>query len=452
VNCPKCGYLQEERLDCRKCGVVFSKYYALHNQEKTLQSDSREASSPQPHVPSSETYLPDLVEIRQNLKEVARRLNETEFERAERVRLSGEIRSLDQKIQDLQAQFASSIEGLEEKAESLVASAFPSEDHLRKLNVELIETYLDPFLKRLDQVEKKAEKKQNANSRDPEGDDHFQNLLRGLEQRMAALEKPEPRGADSAEQQSGGMLDQEKILNEFDEIRLSLQNVTLKYSEIGELKKNHLVLMSKIETIQQEVDASKMESSGALSTKIPELETEVHALRAEVRQALGRLETLESSPLQSAQSMQFFEQEIGSLRETQAKEPQRTQAAIAGLETSLTEKLSSVMGLSEDLKWISQRCQSLEESFARAGRDLNEAGKKIAELDSGIAGVVGEAQQLRTEQAAHAERLDMIMSHAFPEPKSSTEEDVRAIRDDIHRMLEMVVKPVAGSPGSLSEY
>jgi len=33
-----------------------------------------------------------------------------------------------------------------------------------------------------------------------------------------------------------------------------------------------------------------------------------------------------------------------------------------------------------------------------------------------------------------------------------TEEDVRAIRDDIHRMLEMVVKPVAGSPGSLSEY
>jgi len=301
-------------------------------------------------------------------------------------------------------------------------------------------------------VEQKAGMLQKVNSLEPEADAHFQTVLRGLEQRMAALERLERGDSDTGAQQAKDALNQEQILKEFDELRLSLQNVTVKYSEIGELKKNHLVLMSKIETIQQEVDASKKESSGTLSTKIPELETEVHALRAEVRQALGRLETLESSPLLSAQSMQFFEQEIGSLRETQAKEPQRTQAAIAGLETSLTEKLSSVMGLSEDLKWISQRCQSLEESFARAGRDLNEAGKKIAELDSGIAGVVGEAQQLRTEQAAHAERLDMIMSHAFPEPKSSTEEDVRAIRDDIHRMLEMVVKPVAGSPGSLSEY
>jgi chromosome segregation ATPase len=441
VNCPKCGYHQEERLDCRKCGVVFSKYYALHNQEP-LQSDNRDASSPQPNVPSAETYLPDLIEMRQSLKDVARRLNETEFERAERIRISAEIRSLNQKIQDLQTQIASSVAGLEKKAENLISSALPSEEHLRKLNVELIETYLDPFLKRLDQIEKKAETRQKEKLRGQEADAHFQNVLRGLEQRMSSLEKPEPKDANLAEQRLEETLNQEKVLKEFDELRLSLQNVTLKYSEIGELKKNDLILLSKIETIQQEMDSSKKESSGTLSIKIPELETEVHALRAEVRQAIRRLETLESSPLLSASAMQSLEQGVESLRETQANEPQRTRAAIAGFEAALIEKLPSVMNLPKDLKWIDQRFQSLEENFTRASRDLNEAGRKTAEMDAGIAGVMGEAQQLRSELSALTVRLDMIVSQALPEPRSSTEEDVRTIRDDIHRMLEMVLKPV----------
>jgi chromosome segregation ATPase len=442
VNCPKCGYLQEERLDCRKCGVVFSKYYALHSQEKPPQSDGREASSPL-HISSIETSLPDLAEMRQSLKEMGRRLNETEFERAERVRISGEIRLLDQKIQGLQAQLASSVDGLEKKTVSLVSSALPSEEHLRKLNGELIEAYLDPFLKRLDQVEQKAGMPQKVNSREPEADAHFQTVLRGLEQRMAALERPEPGDSDTEARQAKDALNREQILKEFDELRLSLQNVTVKYSEIGELKKNHLVLMSRIESMQQEMDSSKKESAGTLSTKIPELETEVHALRAEVRQAISRLETLESSPLLSMQTMQSLTQEIGSLKEMQANEPQRTQAAAARFEASITEKLSSIMNLSADLKWINERCQLLEENLARTSQDVNGMGKKTTELDSGIAGVMGEAQQMRSELVAQTERLDMLMSQAFPEPRSSTEEDVRAIRDDIRRMLEMVLKPVA---------
>lgn len=442
MNCPKCGYLQEERLDCRKCGVVFSKYYALHSQEMPLQSDSREASLP-PYPPSPETYLPDLIEMRQSLKEVTRRLNETEFERAERIRISGEIRSLDQKMQDLQAQFASSIEGFEKKAESLTSSELPSEEYLRKLNAELIEAYMDPFLKRLNQVEQKAGKKQNGNSRETEADVHFQSVLQDMEQRMAALENPELENGSSGEQRAEGRLNQENILKELEEIRLSLQNVTLKYSDIGELKKNHLVLMSKIESIQQEMDSTKEESSGTFSTKLPEFETEVQALRAEVRQAIKRLEALESSPLLSAHSVQSLEQEIGSLKDMQADEDQRTQAAVARFEDSLTEKLSSVMALPEDLKWTNQRCQLMEENLARANQDLNGLNKRTEELDSGIAGVSGEAQQVRNELTALTERLDMFMSNAFPEPKSSTEEDVRAIRDDIHRMLEMVLKPVA---------
>jgi chromosome segregation ATPase len=444
VNCPKCGYHQEERLDCRKCGVVFSKFYALHNQEKPLQSDSHETSSPQPSMPSAEAYPPDIAEIRQNLRDVARRLTETEFERAERIRISAEVRSLNQKIQDLHSQFASSVEGLEKKAECLVSSALPTEEHLRKLNVELIESCLDPFLKRLDQVEQKAESRQKRNSREPEGDEHFQNVLRGLEQRMSALEKPEPGDADFPEQRLDETLNQEKILRQVDEIRVSLQNVTLKYSEIGELKKNHLVLLSKIESIQQEMDSSKKESSGTSLIKIPEIETEIRALRAEVRQAIKRLETLESSPLLSVTGIQSLEQEIDFLKETQANEPQRTRAAIAGLEASLIEKFSSVMNLPKDLKSINQRCQSLEENFTSASRDLGEADKKTAELGSGLARVRGEAQQLKNELVTLTEKLDMIVAQVLPEPRSSAEEDVRAIRDDIRRILEMVLRPVAG--------
>jgi archaellum component FlaC len=443
VNCPKCGFLQEERLDCKKCGVVFSKYIALHNQEKQLQSDSREASSPLPQFASAEPYLPDLAEMRQSLKEMGRRLSETEFERAERVRISGELRSLDQKFQDLQVQFASSIAGLEEKAENMVSSTLPTEEDLRKLSLELIEAYLDPLLKRLDQVEQKVEKRQNGNSKGMQADVHFQNALQGLEQRMAALEKTEPKDAEFVAPDTKGALDQEKILKEFEDIRFSLQNATLKYSEIGELKKNHLVLMSKIESIQQEQDSSKKERSEAVSNKISEIETEVLALRAEVRQAIKSLETIESSALLSMQAIQSLEQEVGTFKEAQENEPQRIQAVIAGFETSQAQKLSPLTALPEDLKWVAKRCQLLEENLARVGQDVDGFDKKSSEMDSSIAGIMEDARQVRSELVALTERFDIFMSQPLPEPRSSTEDDMRAIRGDIHRILEIVLKPVA---------
>jgi len=443
VNCPKCGFLQEERLDCKKCGVVFSKYFALHNQEQQLQSESREVSSQQPQFTSTEPYHPDLVEMRQSLKEIGRRLNETDFERAERVRMNGELRTLDQRIQALQAHFESTVAGFEEKAAAMLSSALPSEEDLRKFNIELIEAYLEPLLKRLDQIEQKAEKRQNGNSHEMQVDAHFQNVVQGLERRMAVLEKPEPKGAELVEQHSLSKFDQEKIQKEFEEIRLALQNATLKYSEIGELKKNNLVLMSKLESVQQEVNSSKKDSSGALATRVSELETEVLALRAEVRQAIKCLETLESSTLLSMQAVQSLEQDAQSLKETQANEPERIQAALAELETSQAQKFSPLAALPEDFKWVSERCSTLEENLARTGQDINRFDEKINELDSGIAGSASEAQQLRCELVALTERFDLFISQSLPDSRPSTEEDMRAIRSDIHRILEIVLRPVA---------
>jgi chromosome segregation ATPase len=442
VNCPKCGYVQEERLDCRKCGVVFSKYYALHSQDTPPHADSREASSPPPHT-STESYLPDLVEMRQSLKDIGRRLNETDFERAERNRLSGEVRALDQRIQELQAQLAASVEGLEKRTSNLVSSLLPSEEHLKRLNLDLIEAYLVPLLTRLDQVEEKAGLRLKDSSLENEA--HLQNILREVERRLEALEEQKSKAKDelAGKPVAESIFDPEKILKEVEELRMSLHNVTVRYSEIGELKKNHLVLMSQMESIRQEMDSSKKESAAALSSKIPELEMEVHALRAEVRQAINRLETIESYPLSSAQDLQSLRNEVETLKETHANELAKTQAAIAGLEAVLTERLSSVTGLPEDLKWVNQRCQFLEENLARVCQDLNGAFKKTADLDDGITSILGESQQVRGELQALGEKLEQVMSQPPPEPRPPMEEDVHAIRNDLRRVLEMVVKPGA---------
>ena len=77
VNCPKCGFVQqEERADCRKCGVVFAKFHALRAQESAASLDPGEQPrlpngfSEEPHPPE----LPALLELRRFMAALSHKL------------------------------------------------------------------------------------------------------------------------------------------------------------------------------------------------------------------------------------------------------------------------------------------------------------------------------------------------------------------------------------------
>jgi chromosome segregation ATPase len=108
VNCPKCGYEQEERLDCRKCGIVFSKYTALHHLDK-LQNPEDVSHFQAREVPEEDSDF-GLIELRQALREVNRRFSDIEFERAQRHQLRAEIKNLEQKFQEELVSLASRID------------------------------------------------------------------------------------------------------------------------------------------------------------------------------------------------------------------------------------------------------------------------------------------------------------------------------------------------------
>ena len=140
MNCPKCGYEQEERLDCLRCGIVFSKYLALFPRGKP---GSAEAAEPRSRaIASDDLPDPELVQLSQQMREISRRFNELEFERAERARLQGEMRLLEAELQGKLAELAARLGALETRA--VPAPAARAEPDLEPLvsRIELVEVAL----------------------------------------------------------------------------------------------------------------------------------------------------------------------------------------------------------------------------------------------------------------------------------------------------------------------
>jgi chromosome segregation ATPase len=274
VNCPKCGYSQEERADCKKCGIVFAKYYAI-----------RKPTEPQETVPAvaPENGAAELVEMQRALRDLTRRYGEVEFERAERQRLREEIRALEHRFEaefaGLSARISETEKGI---SEVLELTRFAPEEVMRLK--QSIAEQLDPLLKRVEQIEGKLE----ILSRESRADARIMEFLRILEQRTSASEAVIAKLAAEPKPVDGG--------SDVAELRAALQAVTLRYSEIGDLKKNNLVLLNRLETLQHDFDSAKNNGNRALHDKIREMEIEVPALRAEVRQILKHMETLDAAP------------------------------------------------------------------------------------------------------------------------------------------------------------
>jgi len=96
VICPKCGFSQEKRSDCKKCGIIFSKYYALYPSSKA--GDGVEGASPNSQeMPEPELRLL-IEELQDQVQTLSSRCAQVEFEKAERSQLRQDLRSLERQL------------------------------------------------------------------------------------------------------------------------------------------------------------------------------------------------------------------------------------------------------------------------------------------------------------------------------------------------------------------
>ncbi len=303
MNCPKCGFVQEERADCRKCGVVFAKFFALHAAD--CASPMEPADSPVPLKGPYEEYtaqeVADLVELRQGLRDLQHRFKELEFERAERKRMQGEIRAMDDRVQAVLDQLGAHQQRIEQNIAELAATQPAAlEQGLADLRLELRDLDVEAIHRRIDWMENSL----SLNAGEMCARSELQPLeqLPGMDARLTEVEHRlteilESRGPNAS---NGTQTQVEGAVKTIEEMRAALQAVTIRYTEIGELKKNHLVLRNLCESLQQALDASRKESAAGNSARIREIQNEMSALRAEVRKAYERMDLLETQPAPAA--------------------------------------------------------------------------------------------------------------------------------------------------------
>jgi chromosome segregation ATPase len=119
--CPKCGHVQEQRPDCLKCGIVFSKYYdALFPDSKSSDGDGAESSNSQ-SIPGQDGKS-SIADLRMQMREISLRFTELEFEKAERIQIRTDLKNLEQRLQSDVERIAARLEQCEKRLEQASGS------------------------------------------------------------------------------------------------------------------------------------------------------------------------------------------------------------------------------------------------------------------------------------------------------------------------------------------
>lgn len=412
LKCPKCGYSQEERQDCVRCGIVFAKYYAMYPQGRDMPAEGQDAalfSSPA----SGDTLSVEISDLRQGVREIANRLTDVEFDRAERGLLRGDVKSVEQKVAELEEDLRSRLLALENRASDPAQTPQAASAEA-----------LDCLARRVGLIEQQLEGLATlARSQDPRTEGMIGEIATRqgrLEDRLAQLVSGIQTGEESG-------LSAKKELGE---LRQAVQKATVRYTEIGDLKKNHLVLQNEIETLRRDQEILRQQPANGTLAKIAQLESEAGALRAEARQMLKRLESIEadfSTRLQEARAAASAgpeSAEVGSSISRLDAHMTRQQAALEKQNEIFTSELLRIEG------WN----QSMTTGLQETSDGLKEACRRIDGFASDVDVLKQESTQLRAQLQAFQNRVPGPGPAADAKPQSAAEGDLHAIKEGLDQI------------------
>jgi chromosome segregation ATPase len=433
VNCPKCGFAQEERADCLKCGVVFAKYYALYPLDSATPVELTEI----PEVPPAVAVDPpsaELDELHRIVLDLSRRFNELDFERIERSRQRNEIRALEQKVE---AQLALMTRSLADQEQKIVE--LPARKDLEDLKAGLHNDRIEPILHLLAQMEDRLTAVQNEVS--TISDPRILEAMKKLDKRQADLEGKltDLFPAGNGEEESASAARIGPVLRAIDELRESLQNVTVRYSEIGELKKNHLVLLSRLESLEQDFNATGQEAFKNLSGKLAELDKEVSALRAEVRQAIARTEMLQAPHAPQALEVEPLKEQLAELHKVRTDESEKLRSALGALESKLNESILSLAWLPDRVQSLAGQIQRVEQRYQRQTDESDPKmgdgmAAKAADLDNSISVLRQESLQLQARLQSVEAKIENVKEPSRGECGDLSNADMQAIRENLEEI------------------
>lgn len=446
MNCPKCGFVQEERADCRKCGVVIAKFLALRAQEVPLAGEIQEPL-PAPNGSHEEHFVSDtasLLEIRQTVKNLQQRFNEMEFDRAERRRFRGELRALDLQVQDGLGKLTSRQDELEQRTSRLAEHPpAPTLQDFAALKLEVRNLDAASVLRRLERFESRLQ----ALSEDLAGKADARQLapLQALDARLKETENhigtlTAASGASLGENTAAQLT---AALSSFDDLRSALQGVTVRYSEIGELKKNHLVLRDMVESLQNTAEKSKREGTNGSAGRAADLEKEVSALKAEVRSAYERMESLERAA-PTADAAPTAGEDLGELKkslaaaiENRAEDHQWMESELAAMGAIVKECVDALEHLPQGIgSWADQihrldkLYQPLLPTLDKISREAYETSQKVVDLGKDNAAFQEALQHSRNRIQSLEDKLQS--AHPVPPPGEPDEPvEMHSIRQNL---------------------
>ena len=439
--------------------MVFAKYFALHSHEPVMPSEIPDPPR-NPIVIYEEPKNPesmDLAEIRQNLRDLQQRFNELEFERAERRRTRSEIRALEDRLQQSFARISERQETIEQHISKIASlPPTPTAEDLAALRMELRAMDFQSVQQRIERVENSLQsciEQMTAKPESPSVDllHSMEARLRDAECRLAGIMVDE----GGANPSNGGQAQLIAAFHELGQLKTTLQNVTVRYSEIGELKKNHLVLQNLIESLQQSVESSRAAANESSLGKIPDLEKEVLALRAENRKTLERMELLEPQvfptavprEITSVQEMSSLKEDVAAFNKLGMEEMCRMQAELSALGTRVNEGFQiheefpeKLASLAAKIRSLDQQYQPLCQSIERLKSQTSAPLQNIAELSGEVFALREGLLQAQSQMQSLQVQIDSYAAPVAAEASPPTLTDIHLIRENLDEIRGFMAK------------